>query len=280
MSLLLQVRSRRAPSTLQDYHVENAPSRTPDRQDADAAAAAAAAAGAGGAQQGATDVSDDSTDEAPAGITPALLQQQYQQQAPRPGNMRGSLQHQHMHMAQQQPPPRRPTSRLQRPTPSQHQLLQQHQQQPYPVAVAPSQFNRVAAPYSPRMFQQQMQAQQGQQQIARAAPQQYQQQQVQAQQGQQQQMAFTMQQLMTQLQQNAGGQPALQQQQQVPPEAKELWFKIGSALGSMIQEGGGPATLLTNPQAMCAIVEAALKHQGDPDALIQQLAATMNKGVM
>jgi hypothetical protein len=130
------------------------------------------------------------------------------------------------------------------------------------------------------MFQQQMQAQQGQQQIARAAPQQYQQQQVQAQQGQQQQMAFTMQQLMTQLQQNAGGQPALQQQQQVPPEAKELWFKIGSALGSMIQEGGGPATLLTNPQAMCAIVEAALKHQGDPDALIQQLAATMNKGVM
>jgi predicted transcriptional regulator len=150
------------------------------------------------------------------------------------------------------------------------------------------QFTRVVTAYNPHMYQhQQMQAQahahaqqqyqqqQYQQQVqaqqqAHAHLQAQQQQQMQQQQQPQQMMAM-MQQLMMQLQGNTQAGPNTA----VPAEMTELWFKIGSSLGAMMQEKGGPA-VLTNPQAMCSIVEAVLKQTtGDPDAAMQQLAATM-----
>lgn len=133
-----------------------------------------------------------------------------------------------------------------------------------------------------------MEAQQGQQQVAGAAPLQDQQQQVPLQQAQQQ-MAFMMQQLsLTQLQTNAtvtaSSQPAQeQQQQQLRPGWTELWAKVGSALGAIMlaMERGDLATLLADPQAMRAMVETVLKQitgARDSEALMQQLVAAMTKG--
>lgn len=255
----LQVRSRRAPSTLQDYHVENTPGRTPERQDADPAAVAGAYHSAAAA--GATDASDDSTDEAP--FSPAAQQyqpQQVQQQQQRPAIPRGP--------SFQAQVPKRPNSRLQRQMPAQPQ---QQAQQP------PRQFSRVITAYNPQLYQQQqMQAQVQQQARAQYAQQQQQMQmqvqQKQLQQQQPQQAMLMMQQLMTQLQPSSN----TSQQQQIPPEMTEMWFKIGSALGSMMQEKGGAANMLTNPQAMSTMVEAVLRQTtGDPEAAMQQLVATM-----
>jgi hypothetical protein len=248
----MQVRSRRAPSTLQDYHVENAPGRTPERQDADPAAAGAYN---NAATAGATDASDDSTDEAP--FSPAAQQyqpQQIQQQQQRPAIPRGP--------SFQAQVPKRPNSRLQRQMPAQPQ--QQVQQQP-------RQFSRVITAYNPQLYQQQQMQAQAQQQARAQYAQQQQQMHVQAQQ-QPQQAMLMMQQLMTQLQPSSNA----NQQHQIPPEMTEMWFKIGSALGSMMQEKGGAANMLTNPQAMSAMVEAVLRQTtGDPDAAMQQLVATM-----
>jgi hypothetical protein len=158
--------------------------------------------------------------------------------------------------------PKRPNSRLQRQMPAQPQ--QQVQQQP-------RQFSRVITAFNPQLYQQQQQQMQVQAQQQARAQYAQQQQQMQAQQ-QPQQAMLMMQQLMTQLQPSSN----TSQQQQIPPEMTEMWFKIGSALGSMMQEKGGAANMLTNPQAMSAMVEAVLRQTtGDPDAAMQQLVATM-----
>lgn len=265
---LTQVRSRRAPSTLQDYHVDRS-GRTPDRQDA---AAGDTPTGSRQHQQlllqgmePGADGSDDSADEGAAAhnTTPGqqynhLLNQQLQQQGSRSGIPRGM----------QQQPSRRPGSRLQRPM-----QPQQQQQQPPPAARQQQFGGRGAAipsaPFSPQ--QQQQQAQHPQQLM--------------------QQQLMMMQQVMMQLQPGAGGsssqpgsgvvggqqQQQQLQQQQVPPEMTQMWFKIGTALGSMMQEKGGPANLLTNPAAMTSLIESVLKQTtGDPDAAMQQLAATLH----
>jgi hypothetical protein len=228
-----------------------------------------------GGQVPAADVSDDSNDEAP--YTTMLQPQQQRPGLPRPPSA-----------AQQAA--KRPASRMQRPvmTAAQQQQQQQQQVQMQQQMQQARQFTRVVTAYNPHMYQhQQMQAQahahaqqqyqqqQYQQQVqaqqqAHAHLQAQQQQQMQQQQQPQQMMAM-MQQLMMQLQGNTQAGPNTA----VPAEMTELWFKIGSSLGAMMQEKGGPA-VLTNPQAMCSIVEAVLKQTtGDPDAAMQQLAATM-----
>lgn len=231
-----QVRSRRAPSTLQDFHVDAAaanktPERTPDAYDP----AAGAAVGSyrqqqlmpahHGAAAAAEPASEESTDEAEPNVTGRAQQQQQQvvsapqQQQQRAPGRRGPL---------PQQPPKRVVTRVQRSGAAPQQQAQHSRQ-----------FNRVITPYNPQLHQQQqMQAQmmhamqQEQQQVAAAAA-------------------------------MAGVSPAM----------LDEFYAMGSRLGAAFGQGeGGPAGgLAQNPVAMQAFMHALYQYGANPAALAQQV---------
>lgn len=236
----VQVRSRRAPSTLQDFHVDAAaanktPERTPDALDP----AATAATSSYRQQQlmparataAAEPASEESTDEAEHNVAAGAQQQQgtSQVQQQRPPGRRGPL---------PQQSPKRVVMRVQRSNAAPQQQAQQSRH-----------FNRVITPYNPQLHQVQ---------------------QMQAQQMQAQQMMHVMQ----QEQQHVAAAAAMAG---VSSEMLDEFYAMGSRLGAAFGQGeGGPAGgLAQNPAATAAFMHALYQYGANPSALAQQVTFVM-----
>lgn len=243
--VLAQVRSRRAPATLQDYQVDAAtqqqtPDRTPDAyaDAADAAASRQQQTPASGA--GTEPASEESTDEAEHNVASRGQQQQQvpvgsqpqqqQQQQSRPHGRRGPLPAQ---------PPKRVITRVQRSGAA---------APPQQAASLSRPFNRVITPYNPAQLQ--------------------------AQQQQMQAQAQQMIQAMAQEQQQVAAAAAVAG---VSPEMLDEFYAMGSRLGAAFGQGeGGPAGgLAQNPAAMAAFMHALYQYGAAPAALGQQVSSVM-----